>query len=784
MRILRRYIFFEIVGPFLLGLLVFSFVLITRAAGKPLELLVQKDVSFKEVGLIFGYIMPVIFTFSIPMSVLLAILICFGRLSADSEITAMRSCGVGIKNLLAPVLVFSTLAWVTALINSTFLEPYCNYQFKLLSYSVMLKSISSEMKPRVFEEEFTDQVLYIMDVSSDRNDWRGIFLADISNRDQPKITLAHQGRLINDPVERKLQLELNTGSTHSVESKTPRSYKLVTFNQTEIPIVLSSDLLDETPTKKSSEMNVLELWRQLKAGSNEGVSLSTKDRREREVEVSRRLALPCSIFVFALVGIPLGVISKRGGKSYGFIVSLVIFLIYYLVLFQGINFAKNGRIPAYLGPWLANAVFLALGIGLLLTSEQQTRGSRVLQHGSYRLSNWFWQGLNLGEKTSKLSNFIGNLRRSQQGIRTALPLILDKYVAKGFFLYFALVLGAFVVIFVVFTFFELLNDIVENRIPAIIVINYFRYLLPQIIYYMIPLSVLVGILVNFSVMTRTSQVIAVKATGVSLYRLSASILVLAVFISGFCFALQEYLLPISNQKQDALRAVIKGRSPQTFRRPDRKWMMGEHNQVFNYNLFDEDRNLFGQLTIYELDSKNFEIKRRIYASRATWDTEKQGWFLEDGWVRNFDVVHPMEISFREFKRESFSEFSESPQYFKKEVKASSQMDYRELRGYIQDLERSGFDVVKLSVALHKKLSFPFVSLIMCTIAIPFSFSTGRHGSLYGIGLSIMIGIGYWLTLGFFEQVGGAGKLVPFLAAWAPNLIFGAGGVYLLFNIET
>ena len=112
------------------------------------------------------------------------------------------------------------------------------------------------------------------------------------------------------------------------------------------------------------------------------------------------------------------------------------------------------------------------------------------------------------------------------------------------------------------------------------------------------------------------------------------------------------------------------------------------------------------------------------------------------------------------------------------------MDYRELHGYIQDLERSGFDVVKLSVALHKKLSFPFVSLIMCTIAIPFSFSTGRHGSLYGIGLSIMIGIGYWLTLGFFEQVGGAGKLVPFLSAWAPNLIFGAGGVYLLLNIET
>ena len=112
------------------------------------------------------------------------------------------------------------------------------------------------------------------------------------------------------------------------------------------------------------------------------------------------------------------------------------------------------------------------------------------------------------------------------------------------------------------------------------------------------------------------------------------------------------------------------------------------------------------------------------------------------------------------------------------------MNYKELLEYIEDLKRSGFDVVRLTVALHKKLSFPLVSLIMCMIAIPFSFSTGRQGSLYGIGLSISIGIVYWVTLNFFEQIGGAGKLVPFLAAWAPNLIFGASGIYLLFTIRT
>ena len=124
MKTLRRYVFLEILGPFFLGLLVFSFVLITRATGKPLELLVQKNVTLQEVLLIFIYLLPGVLTFSIPMAVLLGILICFGRLSADSEITAMRSSGVAVKDLLLPVITFSSIAFLVALSNSTCLKVY------------------------------------------------------------------------------------------------------------------------------------------------------------------------------------------------------------------------------------------------------------------------------------------------------------------------------------------------------------------------------------------------------------------------------------------------------------------------------------------------------------------------------------------------------------------------------------------------------------------------------------------------------------------------------------
>src|SRR2546422_6390867 len=169
MKILRRYVFLEILGPFFLGLLVFSFVLVTRATGKPLELLVQKNVTLQEVLLIFIYILPGVLTFSIPMAVLLGILICFGRLSADNEITAMRSSGVAIRNLLLPVIAFACLAWLVALINSNYWEPRVNYRFKLMRNDISMRSISTEVRPRVFEERFSNQVLYIREASTEHS---------------------------------------------------------------------------------------------------------------------------------------------------------------------------------------------------------------------------------------------------------------------------------------------------------------------------------------------------------------------------------------------------------------------------------------------------------------------------------------------------------------------------------------------------------------------------------------------------------------------------------------
>ena len=781
MKILNRYVFRELLGPFFLGLVVFSFVIIPRL--RVLELLVQKNVIPQEILLILLYILPTILTFSLPMAALLAILISFGRLSADNEVTAMRSSGVSIQSLVRPVLVFAGFVFVAAIVNANYWQPQANQKLRVMRNVIALKSISTAIRPGVFEEGFSNLVLYIRDATPDKSIWKGVFLADVSKKDQPKITLAETGMLFNDIQQKKLQLHLSNGAQHSVSTRN-QGYDLATFNETDIPVAALNGTADELQTqpRKIIEMDSLELFNRWRLGP--GVSPNTqKEHREQLVELSRRVALPFGVIIFSILAIPLGVISKKGGKSYGFVVSLGIFLVYFLLLSVGEGFAKSGRFSPLLGPWAGNLVFLVLGAYLLAVSEKESGWSKLLRPVWTLLDSLIAKIRSRSTTTSQLQTTVSGqpLRR---GVRWTLPLILDKYVVAGFLKYFFLVLCSFVIIFIVFTFFELLEDVVSNQIPVLDVLNYFRYLLPQIVFYMIPMSVLVAVLVNFGVLARSSQIVAMKASGVSLYRLALSLMTVTVFMSVVSFLMQEYVLPGSNQKQDALRDKIKGRRPQTYLRPDRKCMMGERAKIFYYNFFDEHRNLFGDLSVFEFDPASFEIRRRIYASRARWDDQHGTWILEDGWAQGFREQRAIAKEFVRFDRQRFPEITEDPRYFKKEVKQSSQMSYLELRNYIEDLRQSGFDVVRLTVALHKKLSFPIISLIMCMIAIPFSFSMGKRGSLYGVGLSIMIGITYWVMLEFFEQVGGAGKLLPFLAAWAPNLIFGASGLYFLFTIRT
>jgi lipopolysaccharide export LptBFGC system permease protein LptF len=206
------------------------------------------------------------------------------------------------------------------------------------------------------------------------------------------------------------------------------------------------------------------------------------------------------------------------------------------------------------------------------------------------------------------------------------PLLLDDYVLKDFVVYLAMIVGTFLMLLLVFTFFELLKDL--GRVPITVIGQYLLTVTPYFLYNSTPMSMLLAVLITFGLLEKTNEITAMKATGVSIYRIIIPVLVVAAMVSAGLFFFDQFYLPQLNKKQDALRNEIKGKPPQTYLRPDQKWIFGQNSSIWYYEFFDPDQNRFGGISVFEFNPKTFELKKRIYASRAHWSDTLNKWIFE------------------------------------------------------------------------------------------------------------------------------------------------------------
>lgn len=765
MKTLDRYIFKEVLFPALIALLALTFVFFSQKIGSLLEVIVRQSATMPEIWAISVAILPNVLTFTIPMALLVGILTGFGRMSSDSETIAFRAAGVSMIRLLAPVMLLGLVALAGNLALTVSIAPQTAARLRDLRYEILVKQVSLEVKPRVFNERLTNRILYIQNVAQEGLTWNGIMYADMSKPDEPRVTFARSGSLVRDDEARAFVLTLKDGSAQIVSppSSDRYSFDRQTFDNHTISIEMPA-----APAKQdkpfAEEIPTRTIWNTMQAGT------ATYEER---VEFHRRFALPFACLVFTLAGLPLGVSTTRGSKSMGLVLSLILMLVYYLAFIGGTRIAVNAQFSPFWGAWLPNLGFALLGVILLARSDRE-RENRFLSRLSAAMT-WSSGKVSAGRGTRKrFSRWAYSLTHHPKFFR-----LLDIYVLRGFWFFFVLVLIVFVALFILVTLFELLPDIVKNRVDTSIVVSYFVYLLPQILYYVIPLTVLLAILINLGTLTKTNEILAVKAGAVSLYRMAMPLLVMALMLSAAIYFLQDFVLPYANQRQDEYRNVIKDRAPQTYRDPQRKWMAGSDGRIYHYNYFDPSQNLFGSLSIFAFKPDSFELTAWVFATRAEW--KGSAWSFEDGWVRRMKPHG--QVEYEPFDRLEFANI-DTPDYFKKEVRTAAQMTYPELQRYVTDLQQSGIDVSNLMVEMYRKLSFPLVSFIMAIIGIPFSFKTGKKGAFYGIGLCIAVGIFYWSTFELFDKLGGINRLSPLIAAWFPNLIFGFGGVWMMLRVKT
>ena len=774
MRILTRYILREVTSHALIGVAVFTFVLFTRDLARILELVVRNSAPLPSVAEIFFFTVPVALTYTLPMGVLVGILIGLSRLSADSEITAMRAVGIGAGTFLRIISIFAVTAWLLAVVNSVYIAPRSQAALGHLQDRLKTSQASFEIQPRVFYEGFPKLVLYVQDLKSAAHAaiWKGVFIADMTVPSSPRITVAQQGVLLPEGPN-ALHLHLSIGSMHEIP-KSADNYQVSTFQQTDIPIPLPQSVRQDEEAAPLSQLSMRELL-------NQSHHANPPTSRLALMEFHRRLALPTACLVLALVGIPLGLSSKKGGKSAGFVLTILLVFAYYSVSLIGVGLARQGKIPAGLGGWLADIAFFLGGAFLLWRAEH-----RPFELASFRAAwNPFRRikdGAGLLPLPTRTEDAFERASNRRRVFSARFPMILDDYVLRDFVVYLGLIVTAFVVLLLVFTVFELIGDILRNHISPLVVGAYLLNVSPYFIYNIAPLSILLAVLITFGLMQRSNEITAMKATGISLYRIIIPVLISSMALAMGLFFFDQVYLPHTNKRQDALRNLIKGKPPQTYLNPDRKWIFGQQSTIYYYQFFDSDRDQFGNLSVFQFEPGSFQLTHRIYAERANWDDRLGRWVCTQGWERNFQGSAIQ--NYRTFDVSTFAAMTESPGYFKKEVKQSSEMNYEELQRYIHDLQGSGFDVVRLRVQLQKKFAYPAIALVMAVLAVPFSVSSGRRGAVAGIAIAVGIAVVYTTVSSLFEAMGNVSQLPPILAAWSPDIIFGLLGGYLILKVPT
>ena len=423
-------------------------------------------------------------------------------------------------------------------------------------------------------------------------------------------------------------------------------------------MLVSEQALDAKPPEQktliSREMNTRALMR-----------YRGPDWIDVQVELHSRFALPLACIMLAMVGIPLGIATRKGGKGAGYVNAVFLaFFGYYLTSISLLNLAKKQSpfhvfgiklppMPIPMAVWLPDAAFFLIGLIFLVRMERP--GDRDLV-GS--VANWFgrlaghFKGLSKpAEARPRLSGFRFLL----------LPQIIDTYVLTNFVFFLGVVLASFVSMILVYNFFELMGDMFQRNISLMTMFKYLFFLTPEVIYEMLPLSVLVAVLINFGVLSKQNEVTAFRACGVSLHRLTAPILIGAILLSGGLFAFNFYYVPAANVRQQKLRDLIKGRTAQTYLCPGCKWIRGYEGRIYYYKYFDTQDNAMDDVSVFELEPSTFRLTRQIQAKRARWSKALGTWVFENGWSSDFKGSErqpwgPFEVA-------RFRELTEPPDYF-------------------------------------------------------------------------------------------------------------------------
>lgn len=775
---LNRYLIKEIFPPFLLSLLIATFILTSNEMLLLFERFASSGISFMIILYLFVLLIPSILSLTIPMALLAGILSGLNRMATDQEIIALETLGINRKRILCPVLYFSFLGFLITLLLQFYLAPWAMQKWSRTFTSYAYGTIENKIKPGIFNRTLPESIIYFQEVTA-RGGWKNVIVQTSSPEGEEKTIFAQNGMLNVYPGQMRTTIELKKGILHSYQSSDPEKYGILKFERMEEEIETDDTAyaLDQRQRLKSKTIvslisEVKRIRAKLEETDDPRKDLEGESRKRgriavRTIEIHKRTAISCSCLIFAILSLALGISNRYGGRMTGFTLSIAIFLCYYLIMTAGIQFAMNGKIAAWIGVWAANILLGIVGVFSIIRSS----GGNATLLDLFDLKSRI-RRIPFEAKSKKLVS--GRKRPNVSFVK-----ILDLYILKKYISYFCLIFAGLFLIVLIVSFFERIDHIFGHNKSIWMLFKYIGHKTPEYLNQALPVTVLTATLLCLGLLTKSNEITAMKAAGVSIYRIIFPVFLIGCFFSFISFYLQEHIVPTANIRADIVWSEIND-LPQISTVNSPEWRIrSDGKRIYRYQVFEPFSLVFSHLTIYDIDRNLWALQRRVSAERA--DLKGSSFHLTEAWIRKFDAHR-----FLDFTRHSKLVLADTApkEYFIHAEKRTDHMSHSELYRHIQLLNSKGISTQRYSVDLNSKISFPIACLIMALIGAPFAFSMGKKGALFGFGISILISILFWGSLGISKNLGYSGLLSPFWASFGPTLLFGLIGLFMILKLRT
>src|SRR5215217_7302309 len=611
--LIPRYIIGAMAPYIILSLLMLTAILFAQQAAHLAELVVYADLPFSLLGSIGAALLPGVLTFSIPLATLAGIIIGFSRMGSDSEIVAMRAAGVGSWTMIWPALLIGlVLTGVTTYLHLKE-APEAARDLERIALQGALAKLDSPVEPGTFST-LPRYVIYVRDGYRELGTWGRVFIFAQSSDRTTQVFTARAGRIdssgdqselvLTDVLATKFPAAVAEGQAEAPPSTNPlggdaqNSYVVERSQQLRFSINTGRADIIQRLNQRDTNADSMD-WSALRQRATSGTAT---EKKEAIRILNRRAALSLAPFVFGLLAAALGLRIRRGGKSVGVLLTLIIVIIYYLISLLGESLARVGTVSPYVGPWLATVFILGLSLLFLLVNRIP-----------------FVSSVSSLSRRSKVSETETKLSQARHPWFSALgfPNLMDATLFRSLALSFLVCFVALAAIFNIFTLFELWRFIAVTHAGAGLVARYLLFLLPLITVELFPATMLISVLVTYALLARRHEAIAWWASGQSVYRLMLPGLFFALAMAFGSWLVQEHVMPGTNLKQDALRARIRGGEARATTRTGRQWLASTDTRRFYSYEFGEDGRLI-EPTIYELDSEAVHLAQVVSGKTGTW----------------------------------------------------------------------------------------------------------------------------------------------------------------------